>query len=562
MSFRVVSHAFALVLAALTASPLLAQDATRKVVTTANGDYFGFDLRTEQNVSLDQCKSICIDDKGCKAFTYNPKVKWCFLKSDYNQLNAFPGAVAGKIVEAASEPDLGAPQRLSFVEDSLYQQARKLKANLPQADDTQGLDALLSQARQQAVFDIPQAVEVYKSALSLNPENGDLWAELSSVEAKVENNYEILGEAPAAALNGYQFSRTQSARLTALNRLAQAFEKGQNYRAALNSYKASLALSDVAKTRTAYNDLRTRQGFRVVNNTVDNDSVTPRACIQFSEPLVKNADYSPFVTLDGAAPKALEAKGSEICVEGLTHGQKYKIALRAGLPSSVEEPLEKQVDLDIYVRDRAGSVRFTGDNFVLPGTARRGIPLVSVNIDHADLKLYRVGDRNVTSLLANSQFLSQMDGYGAEKIENELGELVWQGGIDIQTELNKDVVTSFPVDEALPDRKPGIYVMTAVPPGTASENWDARATQWFLISDTGITTYSGTDGLNVFVRALSTAEPLKGVSLQLLAKNNEVLGSATTDGQGRATFSAGLMRGSAGQAPAIITARNGEKDYV
>jgi uncharacterized protein YfaS (alpha-2-macroglobulin family) len=562
MSFRVVSHAFALVLAAFSVSPLLAEDATRKVVTTANGDYFGFDLRTEQDVSLDQCKTICIDDKGCKAFTYNPKVKWCFLKSDYNQLNAFPGAVAGKIVEAASEPDLGAPQRLSFVEDSLYQQARKLKADLPEADDTQGLEALLSQARQQAVLDIPQAVEIYKSALSLNPEDGALWAELSSVEAKVENNYQILGEAPAAALNAYQLSRTQSARLAALNRLAQAFGKGQNYRAALNAYKASLALSDVAKTRAAYNDLRTRQGFRVINNTVDTDSVTPRACIQFSEPLVKNADYSSFVTLDGAAPKALEAKGSEICVEGLTHGQRYKIALRAGLPSSVEEPLEKQVDLDIYVRDRSGSVRFTGDNFVLPGTARRGIPLVSVNIDHADLKLYRVGDRNITALLANSQFLTQMDGYGAEKIENELGELVWQGGIDIQTELNKDVVTSFPVDEALPDRKPGIYVMTAVPPGTAPENWDARATQWFLVSDTGITTYAGTDGLNVFVRALSNAEPLKGVSLQLLAKNNEVLGSATTDAEGRATFSAGLMRGSAGQAPAIIIARNGEKDYA
>ncbi|MDR6100643.1 uncharacterized protein YfaS (alpha-2-macroglobulin family) [Agrobacterium larrymoorei] len=562
MSFRVVLHAFALVLATFSAAPLLAQDASRKVVTTANGDYFGFDLRTEQNVSLDECKTICIDDKGCKAFTYNPKVKWCFLKSDYNQLNAFPGAVAGKIVEASSEPDLGAPQRLSFVEDSLYQQARKLKANLPEADDTQGLDALLSQARQQAGIDIPQAVESYKSALSLNPENGALWAELSSVEAKVENNYEILGEAPAAALNAYQLSRTQSARLTALNRLAQAFEKSQSYRAALNAYKASLAISDVAKTRAAYNDLRTRQGFRVINNTVDTDSVTPRACIQFSEPLVKNADYSSFVTLDGAAPKALEAKGSEICVEGLTHGQKYKIALRAGLPSSVEEPLEKRVELDIYVRDRSGSVRFTGENFVLPGTARRGIPLVSVNIDHADLKLYRVGDRNITSLLANSQFLTQMDGYSAEKIENELGELVWQGGIDIQTELNKDVVTSFPVDEALPDRKPGIYVMTAMPPGTAPENWDARATQWFLVSDTGITTYAGTDGLNVFVRALSNAEPLKGVSLQLLAKNNEVLGSATTDAEGRATFSAGLMRGSAGQAPAIITARNGDKDYV
>jgi uncharacterized protein YfaS (alpha-2-macroglobulin family) len=207
-------------------------------------------------------------------------------------------------------------------------------------------------------------------------------------------------------------------------------------------------------------------------------------------------------------------------------------------------------------------VRFTGENFVLPGTARRGIPLVSVNIDHADLKLYRVGDRNIASLLTNSQFLTQMDGYNAERIENEIGELVWQGGIDIQSELNKDVVTSFPVDEALPERKPGIYVLTAVPPGTPPENWDSRATQWFLVSDTGITTYAGTDGLNVFVRALSTAKPLDGVTLQLLAKNNEILGSATTDARGRATFSAGLMRGTAGQAPAVITARNGDKDYV
>ncbi len=36
-----------------------------------------------------------------------------------------------------------------------------------------------------------------------------------------------------------------------------------------------------------------------------------------------------------------------------------------------------------------------------------------------------------------------MDGYNADRIENEIGELVWQGSIDIQPDLNKDVVTSF-----------------------------------------------------------------------------------------------------------------------
>lgn len=566
MSMRAVLNSLFFVVATLAIQPASAQEASRKVVTTQNGDYFGFDLRTEQNVSLPQCETICINDTSCKAFTYNPKVQWCFLKSDFNQLNAFPGAVAGKVVEVASEsePDLGAPQKLSFVDDSLYKEARLLKASLSPAGDGQSMDNWLSLARQQsAAGDFVGAVGSYKLALALGLDDGVAWAEFSQAASKIQNNDQMSAQAVSAALNAYSLSRTVSARTSILDTLAVAFEKTQNYRAALNSYKASLALSDVAQTRAAYADLKTRQGFRVINNTVDTDSVSPRACVQFSEPLVKNGvDYSSFVTLDGAAPKAIEAKGSEICVEGLTHGQRYKIALRAGLPSSVEEPLEKQVDLDIYVRDRSGSVRFTGENFVLPGTARRGIPLVSVNIDHADLKLYRVGDRSIATLLTNSQFLTQMDGYGAERLENEIGELVWQGGIDIQNELNKDVVTSFPVDEALPERKPGIYVLTAVPPGTPGENWDSRATQWFLVSDTGITTYAGTDGLNVFARALSTAKPLKGVALQLLAKNNEILGTATTDDEGRAVFSAGLMRGTAGQAPAIITARNGEKDYV
>ena len=76
--------------------------ADRRIETTPDADYFGFDLRTVQSVSQDQCEAACIGDKACKAFTYNTKAQWCFLKSDFNQLMSFPGAVAGKVVEVAS----------------------------------------------------------------------------------------------------------------------------------------------------------------------------------------------------------------------------------------------------------------------------------------------------------------------------------------------------------------------------------------------------------------------------------------------------------------------------
>ncbi len=573
MSVRSLFAISALILSTLTAGySVFAADAKREIQTVKDADYFGFDLRTEQNVTLDQCKTSCIGDKSCKAFTYNPKVQWCFLKSDFKTMNAFPGAIAGKIVETAGqqEPDLGAAPRITFLSGDVLQQARDDKANLEVADDQQGqsADSLIANARIDLTSgNVIDALKSFRSALALTPDNADLWLETaragdSFVKTDDNNGSDIYGQAVLDAVNGYDLTRTTTRRADALVVLAAALEKNTNYRAALNAYKASLALVSSKDVQAAFLQLKATQGFRITEHTVDADSATPRACVTFSESLIKTTDYTPFVTLNGAAPKALETKDKQICVEGLTHGENYKIAFRTGLPSSVDEVLEAPVSLDIYVKDRTASVRFTGDSFVLPSTARRGIPLVSVNMPSANLKLYRIGDRGIAPLLTSSQFLTQLDGYSAQRIQDESGELVWQGAIDIANDLNKDVVTSFPVDEALPERKPGVYVLTATAPNAPDQDWNSQATQWFVVSDIGVTTYAGTDGLNVFARSLATAKPMAGVSLQLLAKNNEVLGTATTDDNGRAIFTAGLIRGTAALTPAVITAKNGTSDYV
>ncbi|MCX8281156.1 alpha-2-macroglobulin family protein [Phyllobacterium sp. 0TCS1.6C] len=547
--------------------PIGAAEINRDIVTTKDGDYFGFDLRTEEDLTLDQCETVCLADQQCKAFTYNPKAKWCFLKSDFSQLRQTPGSFAGKVVETTvGEPDIGAPPQLAFVSDAMLRDARQVKANLAVTREQEaiGLAGLLAAARREFNVDNPQpALQAMIGALAIAPDNADLWLEMAQMGNRAGKNSYMAGQAALAAINAYQLTRTAEARAGALAVMAEALENSANYRAALNAYKASLALVDSGPVKVAYEDLKGRQGFRVTNHTIDADSANPRACVQFSEPLVKmGTDYAPFVTVNGAAPRAMEAKGNEICVEGLQHGERYKLALRAGLPSSVGEALEGQVDLEIYVKDRSSMVRFTGDSFVLPSTARRGIPIVSVNTQSADLKLYRIGDRGIAPLLTSSQFLTQVDGYSAQRLQDEAGELVWQGKIDIQSELNKDVVTSFPVDEALPQRKPGVYVLTASAPEAKTEEWDAKATQWFVVSDIGLSTYTGTDGLNVFARSLASAQPLIGVELQLLAKNNEILGTAITDTEGRATFNAGLLRGSAAMVPAAITAKNGDADYV
>lgn len=569
MSRRVFFFILALLcLATMPVSAVNAQETGRRVILNQNGDYFGFDIRTETDVSLDQCRDLCLANGKCRAFTYNATVNWCFLKSDFGQLQSAPGSTAGRVIETSGEPDLGAPPQLAFAsgyKDAATTYRTAVLSSVP-ADLKASVGALTGSASAaERAGDARTALRDYGLAAALSPETSLLWAGIARAALAIvpKNNEErnLRRTAASAAYNAYEASRTVSDRASALQLMGRAFEALADGRPAIEAYKASLEMADSAEVRAAYAAARSRYGFRVVGHTIDADAETPRACVQFSEDLV-DTDYAPFVTLDGVVAKTLDVGTREICVDGLEHGGRYRMTLRAGLPSSVGETLEQPVALTLFVRDRARSLRFTGDNFVLPGTARRGIPIVTVNADKAELELYRVGDRQLADLIARSQFLSPLDGYSIDQIRDDIGEPVWKGELAIRSVLNKEVTTSFPVDEAVPDRKPGVYVLTAKADGERSEYWESKATQWFVVSDIGLTTFTGEDGLTVFARSLQSAKPMAGVSLTLIARNNEVLGKAVSDEKGEARFQPGLTRGGAGLEPALISAERDGGDFV
>ncbi len=575
MAMRAAARGLSILILLIFAWGSVAQAAeARRVVTSNNSDYFGFDLRSDQNVSLDQCKTTCLGDSSCRAFTYNTKAKWCFLKSDYNQLKTFNGAVAGKVVNVDGDPDIGAPPELSFFPNWMGDQAQQYRNKLtdPAYDKpTDGLGALRAAAEQAALTgDHVQAMNKYEAAVSVLPDDGQLWLGLARETLAIQpasgssESYNLPVKGTSAAINAYKLLRTTKTRAEVLALLGAGLDRRDLYRPALQAYEASLALVSSPAVKAEYEDLKARKGFRVIDHSVDADTSAPRICAQFSEELVKTGvDYAQFVTVDNQPPKGVEAKDRQICVEGLQHGQHYEVTFRAGLPAAIGEVTAAPVVLSIYVQDRAQSARFTGDSFVLPAGARRGIPVVTVNMNAAQMKLYRIGDRSLAQLLSGYQFLKQLDGYDISSISDQMGEPVWQGQLDIANDLNKDVTTSFPVDEALPQRKPGVYVLTAQPVTTNGEDsYNSIATQWFVVSDIGLSTYTGQDGLNVFARSLGSAKPIAGAELTLLARNNEILGTATSDAEGHAVFNPGLTRGDGGMVPAVLMAKQGDNDFV
>jgi len=376
----------------------------------------------------------------------------------------------------------------------------------------------------------------------------------------------LLERASTAAYIAYQRAGNTGEEAEALAVLGQALADRKLWRPALDSLRSSLELREVADVRASYEKLRDDHGFRLLDYSVDSDAASPRVCFQFSENLAKRADFTPFVALAGNDKPALSLEDQQLCVEGLAHGERYTINLRSGLPSAVKEVLPKSAEFNIYVRDRKPFVHFTGRAYVLPRTGQRGIPLVSTNTPAVNIKIYRIGDRNLINTVLGDDFQGSLSGYSGSQIRDQSGVRVWSGEIATETRLNEDVVTAFPVEQAVGQLQPGVYVMTAAPKGPGAgdddDNYDELATQWFIVSDLGLTAFSGNDGIHVFVNSLASAEPVKAAEIRLLSRNNEILATRKTDEAGHVLFEAGLARGEGGLAPALLTASTEATDYA
>ncbi len=73
------------------------------------------------------------------------------------------------------------------------------------------------------------------------------------------------------------------------------------------------------------------------------------------------------------------------------------------------------------MRDRSPAVRFLGRAYVLPKSADAAIPVSSVNVDAVELKLYRVGERNVAAVLRNGDFGGALSAFEAGRLRRRAG---------------------------------------------------------------------------------------------------------------------------------------------
>lgn len=544
---------------------------TKRIVLSQDIDLPGGDIGSAFDTTLEACERACLAGASCEAFTFNSRNGSCFLKAGPGEGEAYAGAFSGLVrAAAAGSADRARLRRgeIAFVQDWEFGAVTAQATGLGRehvAGPWAATEWLAAAQDAEMQGDMAGAARSLGAVVSLTDAAGD-WAEyarllLAAGEVEGPDQQGLRERALQAAVNGYLRAEGAAERHTILVTMGMALERlgrGGDTVKALRLAQSLQARDDTAEYLA---QAAGQYGFRIVENRVESDSARPRICATFSEDLVsQGVDYASFVQLDEPG-LTVSAQFRDICVEGLEHGQRATVTFREGLPAADGQVLGASVDITQYIRDRSPGVRFPGRAYVLPRVGEPALPVESVNTESLDLVLYRVTDRNLIRAFQNGYLSAPMAEWQEYDFSAQTGTEVWRGTADVGMEVNRDVTTRLPMTEALAGQGAGVYALRASVPG--KQAWQVPAGwQWFTVSDLGVTTLSGVDGLHVFVRSLGTAEAKAGVEVELLSNGNEVLGTVATDAQGYARFDTGLTKGTGAAAPALVVVREGEADVA
>ncbi len=406
--------------------------------------------------------------------------------------------------------------------------------------------------------DYAAAIDKLTSAIANGADDGLVWLRLAQSELAAQDDH-----AMASAYNAYLKSADPVERGAALFVIGRDYDRHDKQKEALAAFEAGLAFTRLPAISERAEQLRRLVLFRVTKIEVQAEADQARACLRFNEPVGSRGDisYDTYVRSEPPLDGIVTARGDTMCLDGLKHGAVYNVEVLAGLPAATGEKMPETFKTRIVVPDRKKSIRFSGTGYVLPKEGTAGLPLTTVNVDKVKLRLLKVNERNLVPSIDAERLTMSFSSWSVDEVIDRTGSLVWEGDMAIAGERNRPVATAIPLKDMLREKGPGIYLVVAERADLGQDEPSTLATNWVLVSNLGLAAYKGADGLAVDVRSLADGKPLPGVAVQLYARNNGELGSASTDAGGIAQIPGGLLRGRGGDEPFVVTAHGPDGDF-
>ncbi|MFK0667461.1 alpha-2-macroglobulin family protein [Aeromonas salmonicida] len=255
----------------------------------------------------------------------------------------------------------------------------------------------------------------------------------------------------------------------------------------------------------------------------------PALALVFSGPLAPKSNWQTWLSVSEGGKQlqgewVLAEDGRTLYFPQVAPDKSYKVTLKAGLGPEAQS-------WTLKTRPLEAGASFAASGMVLPLRQELRLPISAVNVDEVNIDFFRVDAEYLPRFLAEYRPGAGMGNWELEQITSR-AKRVFSGRYALELDPNRRETRLINVKEPQLTEA-GVYFAVMSPLG----NYDWRKeTTYFAVSDMGLSARRYRDQLEVFVSALSSADPLKEVQLSLLDEKGNRLQVQQTDLRGHRRF--------------------------
>lgn len=390
------------------------------------------------------------------------------------------------------------------------------------------------------------------------------WLNLAEAYAhkaiSMEQNWDAKNKASLAAIKAFLLGKNDAEKAQALLLYAESSYDWSDERTKIQSLLGSTDDLKKVKADPRFAEFLT---FKYVDYSLNTNQSPAEVTFSFNGELAEQ-NIGDFVESNPKVDAKVKISGRNVIIKGLNYGTSYNFTLKAGIKGKFGDILKTPVNVGVKVTDQSSRLGFKSQQYILQKAESLSIPLEVVNIDKVQVKILRLADHVIPGNLArggyDATFLKNLNSYDFKQLKKVESHMVFEGEMLLKGERNTTRMIGIPLDEAIKDQKPGAYVIYVMDKSGLQEG--TSASQWVIVTDMGLTTFSGNDGLHVDVRKLSTAKSYKGVKVNLISHNQSLLDTKQTDDNGHVVFEKALLQGKDGNRPLMLACYGEGSDFT
>ena len=254
----------------------------------------------------------------------------------------------------------------------------------------------------------------------------------------------------------------------------------------------------------------------------------------------------------------------------------YTVTFKEGMRGRIGGELKEESQHQVAFGELQAGISFTSKKAVyLSKRGAKNMEVKITNVPKVRITISKIYENNLVMTerygyypraTAASYESDDEEGDGAYYYDDyyrndiELGDVIYQKEIDTRS-LPKSgagkILNVSQFEDRLPDFK-GIYHVQI----SSMKDYWVKDSRFISVSDIGLVAKEGVDKIYVFANSIKTAEGMNGVNVSVYAKNNQLIGTGSTNGDGVAEIAYTKKEFSGFQPTMIIAKTDDDFNYL